>query len=1020
MPSRGLKPQSAGVVVGHNGRPPRQRLRPLVREAPRTNTPAIGWWRIVLATKKVRVHNLAKELLVDSKVIIEKCRDEGIDVKNHMHVVSAGLAATIREWFSEGAHSTTLEESRPVDLRRVRKESTAKKSKQKAKTSTESSADTAVQVLEATEDEAAGHGAKKVVPKRKAPKEAAAHRDGGETGPETGVAAPAATPAEVAGGGEAAAVPVAPAALIEAPRAPGESSPVEGAPPSKPLLPAASADATAEGAPPPTVVADAEAVAGPAGSLDEAAAPPQEPSVVVAGPQNIPKPAQLTGPKLIRYEKPDEDAGPPRHAGRTGGGARPREGERFGTRLRVDEPRREDEDDRGGRRGAKGRTPSVVPEKRAHPRRTTREVNTDVTERIREWRDRDLIERRDRLAQASGRGIGGLRAIEGKQTARRGAARTTTTPIKKDKVEITAPILVKDFSRETGIAVNAVVKKLMQEHGTLATINSALDPEIAQMFAMEYGIELRVLPAKTSLDLLVDAFAARERTHLVTRSPVVTVLGHVDHGKTSLLDRIREANVTAGEAGGITQHIGAYRVEVGDRFVTFIDTPGHTAFTAMRARGTKLTDVVVLVVAADDGVMPTTVEAINHARAAGTPIVVALNKIDLPHDINKLYGDLSEHGLTPSGDWGGQTDVIKTSAVTGEGIDELLTHLAMLSEVMDLKADPTLPASGVVVEAHRSGTLGNVARVIVQEGTLRTSDIVLCGASYGRVRSLRDDKGSPVEDATPSMPVEIWGLNDVPMSGDKFYVVENMQRAKDIADDVAARLREQDLLRVAKPTSLESVLANASEGEIPELRVIIRADVRGSVDVLRKTLSEFPANEVKLVVLHAGVGNVTESDVVLAQASSAIVVAFHVAPDPQIRRMADDLGVDIRAYRVIYNLLDDIRSALEGLLTPDEKLESRGRAEVREVFNISRIGKIAGCYVRDGVVERGHTVRVIRDGVVVKDSGTLESLRRFKDDVKEVKAGMECGIRITGFDDLKPADVIETFELLKIARKLET
>lgn len=961
-----------------------------------------------MATKKVRVHNLAKELLVDSKVIIEKCRDEGIDVKNHMHVVSAGLAATIREWFSEGAHSTTVEESSPVDLKRVRKESKVKKTKKKANTAAESSADTTVQVLEATEAEEVGDGVKKVVPKRKGPKEAAAPGEGEEAGPETGVAA-------ATDGFEAA--PVAPAALIEAPQAPGEALQVEEAPPSDLLSPAASAETTAEAGAPTTVVADAGAAAGHDGPPVVEGAAPAAP-VVAAGPQNIPKPAQLTGPKLIRYEKPDEDAGPPRFGGRAGGGVRPREGERFGTRLRVDETHSGEEDDRNARRGGKGRTTAVTPEKRPHPRRTVRDVDTDVTERIREWRDRDLIERRDRLAQASGRGIGGLRAIEGKQTARRGAARTTAAPIKKDKVELTAPILVKDFSRETGIAVNAVVKKLMQEHGTLATINSALDPEIAQMIAMEYGIELRVIPAKTSLDLLVDVFAARERTHLVARPPVVTVLGHVDHGKTSLLDRIREANVTAGEAGGITQHIGAYRVQVGDRFVTFIDTPGHTAFTAMRARGTKLTDVVVLVVAADDGVMPTTVEAINHARAAGTPIVVALNKIDLPHDINKLYGDLSEHGLTPSGDWGGQTDVIKTSAVTGEGIDELLSHLAMLSEVMDLKADPTLPATGAVVEAHRSGTLGNVARVIMQEGTLRTGDIMLCGASYGRVRSLRDDKGSPVEEATPSMPVEVWGLSDVPISGDKFYVVETMQRAKDIADDVAARLREQDLIRVSKPTSLESVLANASEGEIPELRVIIRADVQGSVDVLRKTLSDFPANEVKLVVLHAGVGNVTESDVVLAQASNAIVVAFHVAPEPHIHRMADDLGVDVRTYRVIYNLLDDIRSALEGLLTPDEKLESRGRAEVREVFSISRIGKIAGCYVRDGVVERGHTVRVIRDGVVVKDGGALESLRRFKDDVKEVKAGMECGIRITGFDDLKPADVIETFELLKIARKL--
>jgi translation initiation factor IF-2 len=453
--------------------------------------------------------------------------------------------------------------------------------------------------------------------------------------------------------------------------------------------------------------------------------------------------------------------------------------------------------------------------------------------------------------------------------------------------------------------------------------------------------------------------------------------------------------------------------------VTFLDTPGHAAFTAMRARGANMTDVVVLVVAADDGVMPTTVEAINHAKAAGATVVVALNKIDLPHEIDKIYGQLTEHGLTPSGDWGGDTDVIKTSAVTGEGITELLEHLATLSEVMELQADPTLPATGTVIEAERSGVKGAVARVLVQEGSLRTGDVIVCGVGHGRVRALRDATGKALKCAGPSTPVEVTGLSEVPSAGDRFFVLDNARLAKEIAEEMAALQREAELVQLATPTSLESMLAGVSEGEIPELNVIIRADVQGSVDVLKKTLSDFPSDQVRLNVIHAGVGSVTESDVVLAQASQAVILAFHVVPEPAIVKLADDARVDIRGYRVIYNLTDDIRKALEGLLEPDEKIESRGRAEVREVFSISRVGKIAGCYVRDGVISRSHMIRILRDSVLVKDNGEIASLKRFKDDAKEVKNGFECGIRIEAFDDLKPGDIIESFEVVKIAKTLD-
>jgi len=946
-----------------------------------------------LAENKVRIHTLAKELQVPSKVIIDKCQAEGIEIKNHMHVVSAGLEATIREWFSEGAHTTTLEEATRVDLDSLRVRRAKKKA---AKTPTAEEPSIATPEAEAPPQAAL----KKAAPRRRGPKEAAAEPEGGVAveewpSPSPVIAAPTAEPV----------IPVS------APSTP----PSELAPPAAAVAAEAPTQAAAEA---PASAQDAEPVeTGP--RTPPAKAPPAKPAPppkpVVAGPQNVPKPAQVTGPRVVRFDKPEMERERPRPAARHG----------ISPRRRLDgrEPppiSQETEEERRVPRSGHHKTAEhgAASEKRAQPKRPIKDESHDVSEKLREWRDRDLIERRDRLAQASGRGIGGLRAIEGKQTARRAGPRAPVTHAKKQKVDLTEPIIVRDFSRETGITVNEILKKLMQEHGVLATINSGLETSIAQLLAAEYGIELNVIPAKTGLDKLAEEFAALERHNLQARPPIVTILGHVDHGKTSLLDRIREANVTASEAGGITQHIGAYRVRVGDKWVAFLDTPGHTAFTAMRARGTKLTDVVVLVVAADDGVMPTTVEAINHARAAATPIVIALNKIDLPHDINKIYGQLAEQGLTPSGDWGGDTDVIKTSAITGLGVSDLLSHLATLSEVMELHADPSIPATGTVIEAERSESMGNVARLMVQEGTLRTGDIIVCGPAYGRVRALVDDTGASIKKAGPSTPVEVSGLSDVPMSGDHFYVVPSLQKAKVIAEELAAQRRERELVRVAKPTSLESMLASHSEGEIPELRVIIRADVQGSVDVLRKALTDLPSDQVRLVLLHAGVGTVTESDVMLARASEAIIIAFHVVPEPHIQKRADEFGVDIRTYRVIYNALDDIRAALEGLLTPDEKIESRGRAEVREVFTISRVGRVAGCYVRDGLIERSHMVRIVRDGVVIRDRIPIESLRRFKDDVKEVRAGMECGIRVADFNDLKPADVIEAFEVIKIARKL--
>ena len=544
------------------------------------------------------------------------------------------------------------------------------------------------------------------------------------------------------------------------------------------------------------------------------------------------------------------------------------------------------------------------------------------------------------------------------------------------------------------------------------------------MVAMEFGVELEVAAARNALESLREEFEQRTREHLEHRPPVVTFLGHVDHGKTSLLDRIRKTEVAEGEEGGITQHVGAYQVATDGLSVTFLDTPGHAAFTAMRARGANLTDVVVLVVAADDGVMPQTVEAINHARAANVPIVVALNKIDLPSsDVNRVYGQLAENDLTPT-EWGGQTDVIKTSAATGEGIDSLIEHLAALSELLELKADAAVPASGTVIEAQMRDGVGPTARVLVQEGTLEVGDVVVCGPAAGRVRSMMDHRGKAITAAVPGTPVEIAGLDEVPDAGEQLYQIDDLARAKQIAEEVRQERRAASLASsAAAPTDLASMLAARAAGEVPHLTCIVRADVRGSVDVIKKTLGELPSDEVKLTILHAAVGGITESDVLLAEASDAIVIGFHVVAEPAAERLAEERGVDIRLYRVIYEMTDEIRQALEGMLQPERQFESRSRLEVREVFNISRVGTIAGCYVTTGTIRRDHHVRVLRDNVVVypreegKD-GQLDSLKRFKDDAREVRAGLECGVKIANFDDVHLGDVIESYEIVEVARKL--
>ncbi|RMF84655.1 MAG: translation initiation factor IF-2 [Planctomycetota bacterium] len=738
---------------------------------------------------------------------------------------------------------------------------------------------------------------------------------------------------------------------------------------------------------------------------EEPPPPPKPPEPVKpAGPQVVPKPADLKGPRVVRIEAPEpvtQRAPRPRPAA-----LQPREGPFPST----EGPIRPDTSGRGrGRRGGGGG--ESAPRSRS-PRRHGN--STEFTERLREWRDQDVLERRERLASATGHGLRARRSAERRRKASAGAP----TARAKTEVQITAPLTVKDFCTAVGVPYNVIGGKLLEHTGSLKRMTDMIDAETAELLAVDLDITIVLKRAKTELELLREEYEALERKNLKPRPPVVAMLGHVDHGKTSLLDAIRRTHVAAGEAGGITQHIGAYRIDQGDWHVTFLDTPGHEAFTSMRARGAHLTDVVVLVVAADDGVMPQTIEAINHAQAAGVQIVVALNKIDLPGvDLNKVYGQLAEHDLTPA-EWGGSTDVIKTSAATGEGIDTLLEHLSTLSELLDLKADPTIPARGTVIEAQMREGRGIAAQVLVREGTLKPGQFITCGPGAGRVRSLLDDRGKRVKSATPGTPVEVYGLDDLPDTGDTLFVVKNLARAKQVAEEIKTERREKALQAVRKPASLEDLLRSTDESDVPELNVIVKADNQGSLEALIGKLGEFPDDKARLRVLHGGVGAITEADVSLAEASHALVIGFHVVAEDRARRTADQHGVEIRQYRVIYEVLDDVRKALEGLLTPEQSAQERGRVEVRQIFNVSRVGTIAGCYVTDGVVARNHRVRLTRDSRIVAENLAIESLKRFKDDVREVRAGMECGIKLAGYDDIKPGDMLEVFELVEVAQTL--
>jgi len=587
----------------------------------------------------------------------------------------------------------------------------------------------------------------------------------------------------------------------------------------------------------------------------------------------------------------------------------------------------------------------------------------------------------------------------------------------KRKIRISDVITVGELAKRMGVKANDLIKELMSQ-GQMVNINHPLDFESAAILAAEFQYEVEnVAFDEETILAYSDLELEKENPELMkTRPPVVTIMGHVDHGKTSLLDAIREANVTEGEAGGITQHIGAYDVDLDGRKITFLDTPGHEAFTSMRARGAQVTDIVILVVAADDGVMPQTKEALNHSKAAGVPIIVAVNKIDKPGaNPDRVKQELADLDLLPE-DWGGQTIFVEVSAKERTNLAQLLEMILLQAEVMELKADPEKRAQGTVVEARLDKGRGPVTTVLVQHGTLRVGDPIVAGLHYGRVRSMTDDRGHAVKEAGPSVPVEVTGLSGVPSAGDSFHALEDEKTAKDVVQHRQQKSREAELAKHSK-ISLDQLYARLQQGEVKELKIIIKADVQGSVEAVSDSLSKLSTDACRLLVTHSGVGGISETDISLAAASDAIVLGFNVRPAPKAASLAELEGVDIRLYSVIYDAVNDIKSAMEGLLEPTLVEEDLGRAEVRETFHVTKVGTVAGCYVVNGKILRNAKARLLRDDVVIW-TGKLDSLKRFKEDAKEVATGYECGIGLENYNDVKPGDVIEAFQVKEVKTAL--
>ncbi len=645
-------------------------------------------------------------------------------------------------------------------------------------------------------------------------------------------------------------------------------------------------------------------------------------------------------------------------------------------------------------------------------------AGADAPKRTTDEKQKQQFDNKKKRNSRQHRGIHGGPAGRKRKGKKNQKSQTPPTPRKFKELpkvlEYTDGMTIVELAKKIHREPAEIVKKLFMM-GVMATQNQSLDKETIELLAAEYGIETE---EKVQIDLTdFNTFFEQEpvEENLVTRPPTVTIMGHVDHGKTTLLDTLRETNVTEGEAGGITQHIGAYQVEENGKLITFLDTPGHAAFTTMRARGADITDIAIIVVAADDGVMPQTVEAINHAKAAGVPIIVAVNKVDKPGaNPDRVMQELTEYELVPE-DWGGDTIFVQISALFNQNLEELLEMILLVAEVEELKADPERLAIGTVIEARLDKAKGPIATLLVQEGTLRQGEPIVVGNTFGRVRTMTNDKGRRVKSAGPSAPVEITGLNETPQAGDRFVVFEDEKTARQVGESRASAATEAQRSTTNKVT-LENLFDSLEEGELKSVNVIVKADVQGSVEALAASLEKIEVEGVKVNIIHTGVGAINESDITLASASSAIVIGFNVRPTIQAKESADREEVDIRTHRVIYDAIDEIEAAMTGMLDPEFEEKVTGQAQVRETYHVSKVGTIAGCFVTDGVIKRNSSIRLIRNGIVQYE-GELSSLKRFKDDAKEVRNGYECGLTIEGYNDIKVDDVIEAYEMVEIERK---
>ena len=933
---------------------------------------------------KVRVHELAKELGMENKELVDLLQKKNVVVKNHMSTLEEEVASEIRR---ERAGQAEKKEEKPQG------------------------------------ESAAAHAAEKTdgTPKKKnlayviRPQNSRnSSRIQGNRQGQRG-----ARPAQ--GGAR-------PGADARAPR------PERGERPSRPASPARPAGERPvrpeRGERPSQTAADTR-LPRPAG---EGRPTGENRPARLAGESRPSRPAQAAGSPSgekntsgdVRPSRPSSQGNRPAGEGRQnfeGRQNRPERGERQGQRSfgegRPSGDRRGPRPERGGRDQRPG-APGQRPDRRGDSRREDREsLSSPIVEQQKSQRNKAKNKERDNKKKEYRD-----ESFEGK--AKKGRKQKPVAEVKKPQpkqekkeeqikqIVIPEVLTIKELADKMKIVPSVIVKKLFLQ-GKVVTVNQEIDYDTAEEIAMEFDV---LCEKEEVVDVIEELLKEDEEDEslMEKRPPVVCVMGHVDHGKTSLLDAIRHTNVIDREAGGITQHIGAYVVEVNGEKITFLDTPGHEAFTAMRMRGASSTDIAILVVAADDGVMPQTVEAINHAKAAGIEIIVAINKIDKPSaNIERVKQELTEYELIPE-DWGGSTVFVPVSAHTKEGIPELLEMILLTAEVMELKANPNRSARGLVIEAELDKGKGSVATVLVQKGTLHVGDAIAAGSAHGRVRAMMDDKGRRVKEAGPSQPVEILGLNDVPNAGEVFVGCESEKEARSFAETFIAQNKVKLLEDTKSRMSLDDLFNQIQEGNLKELNIVVKADVQGSVEALKQSLLKLSNEEVVIKVIHGGVGAINESDVILASASNAIIIGFNVRPDATAKEIADREGVDMRLYRVIYNAIEDVEAAMKGMLDPVFEEKILGHAEVRQTFKASGVGTIAGAYVKDGIFERNCSVRLIRDGIVVFD-GPLASLKRFKDDVKEVRAGYECGFVFENYNDIKEGDEVEAYKMVETERK---